>query len=196
MDVAARTLTGKFVVLEPIDTHHRAKLAPLAAEPSIWKHTALGPSFDVYFDTLLGLRDSGAQIPFAVRLLATGDYVGGTRFLDIHPEHRRLEIGGTWYHPSAWGTAVNPEAKLLLLAHAFDGAEANRVQLLTDVLNERSQAAIAKLGAVREGVVRSHMLMGGTRRRDSVMFSIVREEWPQVHETLTTRLATFSAPTR
>jgi RimJ/RimL family protein N-acetyltransferase len=105
--------------------------------------------------------------------LADGACVGSTSYFDIAPLHRRIEIGATWYHPDTWGTTVNPECKLLLLTHAFEALAMQRVAFVTDVLNQRSQAAIAKLGATREGVLRSHMLSQGGRMRDSVLFSII-----------------------
>jgi RimJ/RimL family protein N-acetyltransferase len=103
-------------------------------------------------------------------------------------KHRRIEIGSTWYRPELWGTAINPECKLLLLAHAFEVLGVNRVALITDGQNERSQAAIAKLGAVREGVLRSHMVVQGGRVRDTVVFSITATEWPAVRQRLVGRV--------
>lgn len=193
MQLDAATLTGRFIQLEPIDPRHYAELEIVARDERIWEHTAFGPSFGAYFDQLITARDTGLQIPFAVRWLATGELIGSTRYRDIVRDHYRLEIGGTWYHPARWGGATNPEAKLLLLAHAFDGAGANRVQLFTDVRNKRSQAAIAKLGAVREGIIRSHLIVDGGRRRDSVLFSIVREEWTEVLAGLRARLDSFDS---
>jgi RimJ/RimL family protein N-acetyltransferase len=191
MQIATRTLCGHFVQLEPVETTHRADLALPAADERIWQHTLLGPSFDAYFDALLALRTTGTHIPFVVRSLRTGELVGATRLMDIVPEHRRVEIGGTWYHPDSWGGPTNPEAKYLLLRHAFDESGANRVQLLTDVRNERSQAAISKLGAIREGVLRSHMIVTNGRRRDSVLFSIIAEQWDAVRTNLEQRLSVF-----
>ena len=104
-------------------------------------------------------------------------------------QHRRVEIGSTWYTPEVWRTQVNPECKLLLLAHAFDVLGVNRVSLCTDVRNSRSQAAIEKLGAVKEGIMRSHMITQGGRIRDSVLYSIVSDDWPQVKARLIARLA-------
>ena len=108
--------------------------------------------------------------------------------LDITPRHKRVEIGSTWYAPDVWGTRVNPECKLLLLEHAFEVLGVNRVALVTDRLNERSQRAIAKLGALREGVLRAHMVSQGGRVRDSVVFGITTAEWPQVRAGLLARL--------
>ncbi|HEX5818420.1 MAG TPA: GNAT family protein, partial [Gemmatimonadales bacterium] len=128
------------------------------------------------------------RLPFAVRL-ADGRLVGSSSYLDITPAHRRLEIGATWYHPDVWATAVNPECKLLLLTHAFEVLQVNRVALVTDALNLRSQAAIARLGAVREGVLRADRITQTGRVRDSVIFSIVAAEWPAVRHGLERRLA-------
>jgi RimJ/RimL family protein N-acetyltransferase len=125
--------------------------------------------------------------------VADGHLVGSTSLLDINLRHKRIEIGSTWYHPSVWGTPVNPECKLLLLAHAFEVLGVNRVALVTDVRNARSQAAIAKLGAVREGICRWHMVSQGGRVRDSVQFSIIAPEWPAVRSGLLARLADLLA---
>lgn len=124
---------------------------------------------------------------------ADNRWVGSTSYLDVSPRHRRVEIGSTWYHPDAWGTAVEPECKLLLMAHAFEVAAVKRVALVTDALNARSQSAIARFGATREGVLRSHMLAQGGRVRDSVVFSIVAAEWPAVRAALLPRLARHDA---
>jgi RimJ/RimL family protein N-acetyltransferase len=185
-------LSGRWVRLEPLAATHRAGLRSAADDERIWQHTlvvARGPGFDTWFDDVLSQRDAGHQIPFAVRRLADGNLVGSSSFLDPNPRHKRIEIGATWYHPDVWGAEVNAECKLLLLAYAFEVFEANRVAFVTDVRNERSQAAIAKLGAVREGICRSHYITQGGRVRDSVQFSIVASEWPQVKERLIARLA-------
>ncbi|MDB5312506.1 MAG: hypothetical protein JWO38_6708 [Gemmataceae bacterium] len=117
--------------------------------------------------------------------------MGSTSYLDPVPEHRRVEIGATWYRPDVWGTAVNPECKLLLLAYAFEALGLNRVAFVTDVRNERSQAAIAKLGAVREGVCRAHMVTRDGRVRDSVLFGIIAAEWSHAKAQLLARLTAF-----
>jgi len=188
MDVKAERLQGGALALEPVAESHREGMREAAGDERIWQNTPLGASFDSYFDSLLALRQAGFTIPFAVALPGQNKIIGATRLMDIVREHRRLEIGGTWYHPDYWGGTTNPQAKLLLLSHAFDSAGAHRVQLLTDVRNVRSQAAIAKLGAVREGIVRDHMIVDGGRRRDSMMFSIIKEEWPTVRDGLNARV--------
>jgi len=108
-------------------------------------------------------------------------------------KHHRVEIGSTWYVPAVWSTRINPECKLLLLAHAFEVLGMNRVSFCTDIRNTRSQAAIAKLGAVKEGILRSHMITQGGRVRDTVLFSIVLADWPAVKAQLTARLASETA---
>ena len=190
MDVAV--LTGRWVQLEPLSEQHREALRAAAADARIWVHTlvvARGPEFDRWFDDALAQRSAGRQFSFAVRRLADQAVVGSTSYLDPVPQHRRVEIGSTWYAPDVWGTRVNPECKLLLLTHAFDVLGMNRVSLCTDARNARSQAAIEKLGAVKEGILRSHMVTQGGRIRDTVLFSIVREDWPAVKARLTARLA-------
>jgi RimJ/RimL family protein N-acetyltransferase len=192
MTFAVPTLTGRSVRLEPLTAAHRDGLRAAADDERIWQHTlvvARGPGFDAWFDDALAQQRAGRQVPLAVRALAGGRLVGSTSYLDPSERHRRVEIGSTWYSPDVWGTAVNPECKLLLLRHAFEVLGANRVSFVTDARNERSQAAIAKLGAVREGVLRAHMVTQGGRVRDSVLFSIVAAEWPRVSEKLGARLA-------
>jgi len=185
-------LQGRWVRLEPLGDEHRDALRRAADDERIWAHTlmdARGPEFDRWFDDALGQRDAGRQVPFAVRRLADQALVGSTSYLDPVPQHHRVEIGSTWYRPDVWETQVNPECKLLLLAQAFDVLGMHRVSLCTDVRNTRSQAAIEKLGAVREGILRSHMITQGGRIRDSVLYSIVVSEWPAVKARLTARLA-------
>jgi RimJ/RimL family protein N-acetyltransferase len=185
-------LTGRWVQLEPLANEHREPLRAIADDERIWVHTltdARGPGFDRWFDDALALRSSGERLPFAVRRLADQSLVGSTGYLDPVPRHRRVEIGSTWYSPLVWGTEINPECKYLLLAHAFEQMGMNRVSFCTDVRNARSQAAIEKLGAVKEGVMRCHMLTQGGRVRDSVLYSVVVDDWPRVKDLLLARLA-------
>lgn len=195
MPLEVPVLTGRYVQLEPLNESHRELLRAAADDERIWRHmltVARGAGFDAWFAEAFARRDAGHRVPFAVRRLADDAIVGSTSYLDPVLPHRRIEIGSTWYRPDCWGSAINPECKLLLLAQAFDVLGMNRVQFITDRLNERSQAAIARLGAVREGVLRSHMVVEGGRVRDSVMFSITSNEWPAVRELLTIRLAAMS----
>jgi RimJ/RimL family protein N-acetyltransferase len=191
MELIARELIGRHVRLEPLEDRHRELLRTAADDERIWEHTvsvARGPGFGEWFSNARTLRDHGHEIPFVVRLVSSGRVVGSTRFLHPVPMHKRVEIGATWYCPDVWGTVVNPECKLLLLQHAFEVAGANRVELCTDMQNHRSQAAIAKLGAVREGVLRSHMVVRNGRVRDTVLYSITRAEWPAVKTMLEVRV--------
>ena len=177
--------------MEPLAERHREGLRAAAADRSIWGYLPIngyGPDFDLWFDKARQIHETGAHIAFAVRRLADNILVGSTRFMEIVPEHKRAEIGWTWYTPAAQASTINPECKLLMLTHAFD-AGANRVELKTDARNARSQAAIAKLGAKREGILRAHMVMPDGHIRDTVYFSIIRSEWPEVRAGLEARLA-------
>lgn len=195
MEITAPVLAGRWVRLERLAEEHREPLRAAADDDRVWEHMTVlgrGAGFESWFDSALGQKTAGKRVPFAVRLLATGELVGSTSYLDPVPEHRRVEIGATWYRPDQWATAVNPECKLLLLAHAFDTLGLNRVSLVTDLRNVRSQAAIAKLGAMREGVLRAHMITRDGRVRDSVVFGITAADWPAVRWRLAARLAAFS----
>lgn len=192
MEPAVPALAGRFVRLEPLAEDHRGGLHRAAEDDRIWEHMTVlgrGPGFDRWFNDSIEHRDLGKRIPFAVRLLATGELVGSTAYIEPNLLHRRVEIGWTWYRPDQWAGAVNPECKLLLLTHAFVVLGMNRVSFVTDVRNERSQAAIAKLGAIREGVMRAHSITRGGRIRDSVLFAITSADWPRVQESLAARVA-------
>ena len=126
---------------------------------------------------------------FVVWHKAERRYVGMTRYLNVEPPHRKLEIGSTWYEPSVWGGPVNPECKLLLMRHAFETLKFHRVEYKTDARNARSRAAILKLGATQEGIFRKHMIMADGHVRDSVYFSVIDEEWSEVKAGLERRLA-------
>ena len=184
------TLIAGPVRLEPLVAEHRDGLARAADHAEIWDHMphdASGGGFDTWFDHSLQLALAGREAVWAVR--TDGALVGSTRYLAIEPVHRRLEIGHTWYAPQVWASRVNPACKLALLRYAFESLGFNRVELKTDNRNLRSQAAIAKLGATREGVFRAHMVRRDGSLRDSVYFSIVRDEWPSVRDRLTARVA-------
>jgi RimJ/RimL family protein N-acetyltransferase len=137
---------------------------------------------------LLSRQALGTDLPFAVVHLESGRAIGSTRYLDIQRQHRGLEIGGTWYGLAYQRTAVNTECKYLLLKHAFEGLGCIRVQLKTDLRNERSQRAIERIGAVREGVLRNHMLLPDGHFRHSVFYSIIASEWPAVKARLEEKL--------
>jgi N-acetyltransferase len=184
-------LAGRFVRMEPIEERHRDDiLAAAAQDPETFRYlfTDLSQGASAWPAYLAdALRDE--YVSWATVDAGTGRAIGSTRFLDIAPEHGRLEIGWTWLAPSHQRTATNSEAKLLQLSYAFDELGATRVALKTDERNERSQAAIARLGAVREGVLRHQFRMPDGFMRSSVYFSILADEWPAVKEALVTRLA-------
>lgn len=190
MDVSPVTLEGRVVRLEPLDLEHAAGLEE-AGDPQIFTYMGTRPAkqsvaaYQAYVQRLLDTRDT---CPFAIVLKASGATIGVTTFMDIRRAHRSLEIGSTWVGRDHQGTAVNPECKYLLLRHAFETLGAVRVQLKTDGRNLHSQRAIAKLGAVREGVLRKHMILPDGYIRDTVMFSITEDEWPQVRAGLEARL--------
>lgn len=184
-------LDGRFVRLEPLEERHREPVRPVAQHPEIFATTtsALGALYDPYIDNALKRSATGHDMAFVVWHKAQQRYVGMTRYLNIEVPHRKLEIGSTWYEPSVWAGAVNPECKLLLMQHAFEALKFLRVEYKTDVLNARSRAAILKLGAKQEGMLRKHMIMAGGRQRDSVIFSVIDEDWPAVKAGLERRLA-------
>jgi N-acetyltransferase len=192
MTVQPVTLVGQHVCLEPLFLEHVDGLARVGLDPQLWRFnpTAMTTADDMreYVATALDEQRRGVSLPFAVVERAGGQVIGSTRFANIVPEHHRLEIGWTWYAAPYQRTAVNTEAKLLLLTHAFDVLGAMRVEFKTDALNARSRTAIARLGAVEEGTFRKHMRTASGRIRDSVYFSIVDTEWPAVKARLTGKL--------
>lgn len=184
------TLTGKYVRLEPMTEAHVPGLAAVGMDNSIWEHMLYGEVSSE--DDVRGwVRDilSRPDLPFVVIYLASGRVAGATRYLNIVPEHRGLEIGGTWYGLEFQRTVVNTECKYLLLQYAFETLGCIRVQLKTDSRNERSQRAIERLGAKHEGVLRNHMILPDGRFRDSVYFSIIDTEWSVIKKRLEDMLA-------
>ena len=187
MQVQPLTLTGELVRLEPLSLEHASDLFRSSRDPSIWRFLASpsGPpnseeAMRRFIELAVDLQRHGTHLPFAVALKASGRAVGSTRYLDIQPAHRGLEIGGTWYAPEVQRTAVNTECKYLLLRHAFETLGCVRVQFKTDRRNERSQRAIERIGGVREGILRRHMILHDGYVRDSVYYSIIDQEWPAV----------------
>lgn len=185
MDIHPLILIGQHVCLEPLAETHVPDLAAVGLEPEIWQYLLHG-NVDSAEKLLLVVRDllarqaRGTDLPFAVVDRASGRAVGCTRYLDIRPRDRALEIGGTWYGAAYRRTAVNTESKCLLLCHAFETLGCIRVQFKTDLRNERSQRAIERLGAVKEGILRNHMITPDGTIRDSVYYSIIDREWPAV----------------
>ncbi len=185
MEVKPVTLTGRFVRLEPLSEDHVPGLAAVGLEGDIWQYMVYGDirnEDDIrgWVRYMLALAAEGTDLPFAVIDLASGCVAGATRYIDIRPAHRGMEIGGTWYGAAYRRTPVNTECKYLLLEHAFERLGCIRVQLKTDSRNVRSQRAIERLGAVKEGVLRNHMILPDGHVRHSVYYSILDSEWPAV----------------
>jgi len=201
IDNLSVTLTGMHVRLEPLDRRHRDGLvSAAAADPSLyqWSPVPQGERQTAqYIDTALAWRNAGSALPFAIVRVDDGTVVGSTRFWNlerwswpqVHPRHGGhlmdgCEIGYTWLSRSAIRSAINTEAKLLMLTHAFEKWRALRVCLHTDARNERSVAAIARIGGKFEGILRAHRLAADHTARDSMRFSILADEWPAVQRRL------------
>lgn len=192
MRIEASVLENAWVRLEPGDTVDPEEVrAALDVDPDGWEvmvSTAYGLAFDTWWSNRLTHMQLGRGVSYAVRRRSDGRIVGTSSLHDLVPEHRRVELGSTFFHPDARGGVVNPGSKRLLLEHAFTSGIV-RVEIITDAINARSQAAIAKLGAVREGVLRRHKTTHTGRIRDTVIFSITDADWPKVRDGLDVRLA-------
>ncbi|WP_339928936.1 GNAT family protein [uncultured Brevundimonas sp.] len=195
MILTAEVLENKFVRLEPFEPAIKGEVrAALDCDPEAWGGmvaSAYGPHFDGWWAGALAAMSKGARIPFAVRSQASGALVGTTSLYEIRPEHRRCEIGSTFYRPEARGGPVNPACKRLLLGHAFI-AGAVRIEIITDAMNPGSQAAIRKLGARDEGVLARHKVTWTGRVRDTAQFAVLDTDWPNVRQKLDERLAGFA----
>jgi RimJ/RimL family protein N-acetyltransferase len=179
VEVTPIVLNGRLVRLEPLSLDHVPDLTEAGSDEAVWRLMPYGTVTTVaqMADFVRHALEWSADRPFAVIHRETGRAVGSTRYLDIRPSHRGLEIGGTWYAPAHQRTGVNTECKYLLLRHAFETLGCIRVQFKTDARNERSQRAIERIGAVQEGVLRNHMILPDGQRRASVMYSITDSEW-------------------
>lgn len=193
MTLEPRLLEGRHVRLEPIADAHREEMGEaLNCDLDNWQlqvTSGMGAHFPAFW---AAMRDTPGRIAFAVRDRAGGRLAGTSSFLFVDPQHRSLEIGATWLRPEYRGLMVNPEAKLLMLGQAFE-AGALRVQFSVDSRNVRSQAACLKLGARQEGVIRRHRITWTGHKRDTILFSIVEEEWPQAKAGLLRRLEVAGA---
>lgn len=182
------TLRGRWASLEPLAREHEAALAAAASDGELWRlwYTSVAPPerMGEYVTTALAMREHADAMPFVIRHNASGDIVGSTRFFNVDAKNRRLEIGHTWYAQRVQRTQVNTECKLLLLAHAFEVLQCIAVEFRTHWFNQASRAAIARLGAKQDGVLRNHHLMPDGSRRDTVVFSIIDGEWPAVRQHL------------
>ena len=189
MEVKPVILQGKHVRLEPMTEEHAPGLAAIGVGQTFWDFMLYGNINTVddmrnWVLDILSRAEKGTDVPFVAIHLASGRVAGATRYLNIVPKDRGLEIGGTWYGLEFQRTPVNTECKYLLLRHAFETLGCIRVQLKTDLRNERSQKAIERLGAVKEGVLRNHMILPDGRIRHSVFYSILDTEWTEVKKRL------------
>lgn len=184
MRVTPTVLTGRHVRLEPLSVRHVDDLSAVGLDEELWRWipTPVRTAEEMrgYVETALEEQAKGAALPFAIVDLRTGKAIGSTRYGNIEGAHRRLEIGWTWVAREWQRTAVNTEAKYLLLSHAFEALGCMRVELKTDSLNEKSRAAILRLGAREEGIFRNHMITASGRIRHTVYFSILDSEWPAI----------------
>jgi len=192
MNVEPITLEGRWVRLEPLAQHHAADLAEAARDEEIWRYmpaklTTIG-QIEHWITETLALQATGAVLPFAIVERAEVRAIGSTRYLNIMPRDRGLEIGWTWLGRAVWRTAVNTECKYLLLRHAFETLDCIRVQFKTDKRNERSRRAIERIGGQFEGILRQHMVLPDGSYRDSAFYSIIDAEWPAVKAKLADRL--------
>jgi RimJ/RimL family protein N-acetyltransferase len=185
-------LEGRLIVLEPILPEHREPLRAAAADPVLWRWMQVDASstegFDRWFEHALQEAAAKGEVPFVTVERDGGRVLGSTRYLSLRPEHRGVEIGNTWLARSAWSTGANVEAKLLMLAHAFERVGAMRVEFKTDARNVESRRALEALPATFEGIFRKHMLIHAGIR-DSAYYAITDEDWPEVKTNLERRLA-------
>jgi RimJ/RimL family protein N-acetyltransferase len=183
------TLMGRWIRLIPVAPEHAPELAQAGRDPEIWTYMRSGApgdeaGFRGHLERFLAAQDQGLLLAFTQQLVGSGELVGNTAYLDISRENASVEIGATWIEPRLRRTPVNTEAKRLLLGHAFETEGVHRVLIKTDVRNLRSQRAIERLGAQREGVLREHLRMPDGALRSSVYYSILQQEWPTVRERL------------
>ncbi len=193
MEIKPVELTGRVVRLEPLRADHAFELYSSGKDESIWQYmryrVVRSPEdMAVWVDELLSAQSAGTDLPFAVIHQELGQAIGSTRYLDIQPQNRSLEIGGTWYAVAHQRTAVNTECKYMLLRHAFEVLGCARVQFKTDVRNQRSQKALERIGARQEGVLRDHMVLPDGSLRSSVYYSILQREWREVKHELEGKL--------
>ncbi|AXJ04257.1 MULTISPECIES: GNAT family protein [Pseudomonas] len=189
------TLQGQGIILRPLQYTDADALLRAAADGELWNLTVTvvpsATTVDAYLKKALDGREAGTVMPFVIVLKETGEVIGSTRFWKIDPLNRKLEIGSSWISARFQKTFVNTEAKYLMLRHAFEVLDCVRVQFTTDENNQKSRNAILRLGAQQEGIVRHERIMPDGRKRNSVRFSIIDDEWPQVRLNLERKLADY-----
>lgn len=188
MEITPVVLIGDRVKIQPMEDHHVQALFEAENHPDIWTYMPMKvqsiEDMKCLVNRALQARDQGSEFPFVIFDKLSGKIVGSTRFLNISIPNRNLEIGWTWLSPTVWRTRINTECKYLLLKHCFETLGAIRVQLKTDGRNIRSQQAIERLGAVKEGVLRNHVIMPDGYLRESVFYSVIGREWALVKDKL------------
>lgn len=192
MKIEPLTLNGRFISLEPLTKKHHSELCKIGLNDDLWRWspTQISSETDMknYIETALDEQKKGQSLPFVTREKSSNQIVGSTRFGNIDTKNLRAEIGWTWINQSWQRTYVNTEAKLLMLKHAFEVWNCIRVELKTDFLNEKSRNAILRLGATEKGIFRNHIICQDGRLRDTVYFSILKNEWNAVKENLLLKL--------
>ncbi|WP_320940283.1 GNAT family protein [Lysinibacillus capsici] len=182
------TLENEVVKLKPLELSDTQGLLEAGSYPEIWSHmsTTIEKREDVnsFVENALKAKNEKTEFPFVIVDKQSGDIIGSTRFMDIDDKHQRLEIGYTWLTPAYWRTAINTNCKYLLFRFSFEHLHLQRVQIKTDHDNIRSQKAIERIGATKEGILRNHMIRKDGTTRHTVMYSITKEEWPQVKKHL------------
>jgi len=193
MNLQPVTLAGAHVRLEPLAQTHHPALSAIGLDPELWElipyRVTTPQEMAAYIQSALDHQAAGSALPFVTVHRPSGQVVGSTRYLNVDGPNRRLEIGATWIAQPWRRTAVNTESKYLLLSHAFETLGCIRVELKTDALNHRSRNAIRRIGAIEEGTLRQHMVTWSGRLRDSVYYSILDSEWPQVKRDLERKLS-------
>jgi RimJ/RimL family protein N-acetyltransferase len=188
MDITPVLLEGNAVILEPLSLQHLDGLCAVGLDPWLWRitmtHIGTRDEMKAYIETALAWHEAKTALPFAIIEKKSGTVVGSTRFANIDHANRRAEIGWTWIARPWQRSAINTEAKLLLLTHAFERMECIRVEFKTDSINEQSRNALLRIGAREEGILRNHMITPTGRVRHSVYYSIVADEWPAVKQKL------------
>jgi len=185
-------LKGKVISLKPLKIKHRTKLLTAAGDGELWNlwYTSVPNSDTIenYLDNAWVEKNRGTSLPFVVKHRGDKKIIGTTRFMNIDSDNKRLEIGHTWYSKSYQRTAVNTECKLLLLTHAFETLNCIAVEFRTHIANEASRNAIKRIGAKQDGILRNHRILSDGSYRDTVVFSIIAKEWPELKKELQTKL--------
>lgn len=192
MNLTPLILEGAHVRLEPLSESHIDGLCAVGLDPELWKWIPLQvldrDAMTRYVRNALADREKGIAIPFATLDRASKNIIGSTRFMNIDVQHKRLEIGATWIAKPWQRTAINTEAKYLMMRHAFESLGCNRVEWKTDSLNTQSRNAILRIGAKQEGIFRQHMVTWSGRLRDTVYFSVIAPEWPRAKAALEAKI--------